>query len=90
MKLAERLKSAAAKIPAAIIEPVIGAIIGIIPALFKKKAFTLWYNEPSGWKSIGTFSHRQCRKQMAELIRIGYDPAKFAIFRKGVVPGVPK
>lgn len=86
-----KLKKLAA-IPATVIEAVIGAIIGAIPAIFKKKPYTLWYWEPPAWKEIGTFSARQCRKAMAELVRLGENPARFSILRKGIKPpaGGPK
>lgn len=84
------MKSGKLKSTATDIIAVVGAIIGVLPGLFHKKPYVLWYLKPAGWTAIGTFSARQCRKQMAELVGIGYDPDKFVILRKGVTPEVPK
>lgn len=83
MKFGAKLKSTATDIVA-----IVGAILGIIPGLLKKKPFTLWrWNRPvKVWDNCGTYSARQCKKAMKELIRLGDDPILFAILRKGVPP----
>lgn len=80
-----KLKSAASDAIAAI-----GAIIGIVPALFKKKPFCLWYfrKETKKWEmKAGPFSRRQCEKTREALLSLGsYDAECFVILRKGVSP----
>lgn len=67
---------------------IIAAALGLIPGLFKKKPYTLWQWDPTRktWTDHGTYSARQCRKLMAEMIRLGQDPATFSIMRKGAKP----
>ncbi len=67
---------------------IIAAALGFLPGLFKKKPFTLWQWDliRKTWIDHGTYSARQCRKLQAELVRLGQDPATFAILRKGAKP----
>lgn len=82
-KVKAKLKTAAGDILA-----IVSAFLGVIPGLLKKKPFTLWrWSRPAKvWENCGTYSARQCRKAMNELVRLGDDPALFAILRKGVPP----
>jgi hypothetical protein len=84
MSLARALKIGVGEVIAAI-----GAVIGVLPGLFKKKPFCLWYlGRDDKWLlKAGPFSHRQCEKTRAELIALGtYLPDRFTILRKGVTP----
>lgn len=67
---------------------ILAAALGLIPGLFKKKPYTLWQWDPTrkSWIDHGTYSARSCRKLVAEFVRLGQDPATFAILRKGAKP----
>lgn len=70
------------------IVPAIVAALGLVPSIFKHKPNCLWYWSGQAWGLVaGPFSARQCRKQKATLVSIGYDPRRFIILRKGVTPG---
>lgn len=83
MKIKTRAKAAVGDIAA-----IVAAIIGFLPGLLKKKPYTLWQWDPirKTWIDHGTYSARSCRKLMAELVRLGQDPATFTIMRKGAKP----
>lgn len=72
---------------------IVAGIVSLLPSLLSRKPYCMWYWEPPKWQLRGgPFSARQCRKQIAELVRLGMDPARFTILRKGVEPpaGGPK
>ena len=76
------------KIPQAVLT-IIGSLITIIPSLFKKKLYCLWYQGRDGKWILkgGPMSHRQCVKTMNELVELGtYLSDRFVILRKGVSP----
>ena len=83
MTMKEKAKAAASTIVS-----IVAALLGIVPGIFKKKAYTLWQwdIQRKTWINHGTFSARQCKKLRKELIRLGQDPATFTILRKGAVP----
>jgi len=79
-----KLKSTATDIIA-----IVGAALAVIPNLFKKKPFVLWYRgrDEKWYQKGGPFSHRQCVKTMSALVDLGsYEADRFVILRKGVTP----
>ena len=64
---------------------IVAAVLGLVPGLLKKKTFKLlrWSSPARAWEKQNDrpFSGRQCRKLMAELVRIGDDPRLFVIVR---------
>lgn len=71
------------------ITDIIGPILVLIEALFKKKAYCLWYHQQDmKWvKKGGPFSYRQCEKTRTALVNdFHYAENAFSILRYGVTP----
>ncbi len=69
------------------IVPVITAVIGFLPGLFKHKPNCLWYWTGEKWDlRAGPMSSRQCRLQMKTYVACGMDPKRFIVLRAGVKP----
>lgn len=68
---------------------IVGAIAAVIPHLFSKKKFVLWYlGRDDKWiKKSSPISHRQCRKTIKVLCSDGaYIADRFKILREGTAP----
>jgi hypothetical protein len=83
-RFSAQLKSTGAEVVS-----IIAALLGILPGLFKKKKYCLWYHaQDMKWvKKAGPFSARQCKATMATLVKdLHYAENAFLILREGVLP----